>query len=91
MKVRFDFKWLAMGVALSVILTLAVRALTGIWFVGFFLFLPLGLSFGAKSWGRSGDAGAPAQSPPAEAYSSTPYTQDELRQRELPDSMNRVS
>lgn len=74
---RFNFKWLLLSLALSVLLTVAVRALTGIWFLGFFLFLPFGMSFGSRSFGNPG----PTSTEPAPgAFDPTPYTQDELRQ-----------
>jgi hypothetical protein len=79
---RFSFKWLLVSLALSVVLTLVVRALTGIWFLGFFLFLPLGLSFRSKSWG-GGTNSAPLSPPTNQgsgSFNPTPYSQDELRQ-----------
>lgn len=74
MGVRFNFKWLLVSLALSLVLTLLVRALTGVWFLGFFLFLPFGFSFGSRSWG-----GSAGQRPAPEPFDATPLSQDELR------------
>ena len=73
---RLNVKWLLVGIALSVVLTFVVRALTGIWFLGFFLFLPFGLSIGSK---RLGTPYVPLVSSASEPFSATPLTQDELR------------
>lgn len=93
MGIKFNAKWLLLSLALSIGLTLIVRALTGVWFLGFFLFLPFGFSFGSKSWGNmgSGQPSAPQQTAPAETFSSTPYSQDELRQSKLPGGSDRQS
>lgn len=89
MRFRLNVKWLLLSLLLSVGLTLVVRALTGIWFLGFFLFLPFGFTFGSKSWGNTGESGTPAPRS-AETFDSTPYTQDELRQSQLPGASNQT-